>query len=211
MCSVCLAGGNFSLSSDRCTGSCPHQIRFWSIIHLISSALFKPIQTWSLYVILTVGMWFSLFALPHLPIPHPVPHKAPWLLPPDWLMMMQWCMTEEAAWFKTHAGDRFPALSALAALHWFKKGERRHENRKMILVILQNLYLNLLCISEGERIMILCQRYWVLTSRMLTQAVFFSYMHQNPAHVCVCAATHRKISAKVKIDVQHFAFSKWLH
>lgn len=48
---VCLAGCNFSLTSDRWPGSCPHQIRFSSSVHLILLPLFKPIQGWITQII----------------------------------------------------------------------------------------------------------------------------------------------------------------
>lgn len=50
---VCLAGCNFSLTSDRWPGPRPrpHQIRFSSSVHLILLPLFKPIQDWIAQII----------------------------------------------------------------------------------------------------------------------------------------------------------------
>lgn len=118
---VCLAGCNFSLSGDRCTGSCPHQIRFWSTIHRKSLPLFKPIQTWITQII-SVYYIDSWHVDPSVCSPSPAyspglchtkPHH---ILPCDWLMMMQWCMIEEAAWFKTHAGDRFASIISITSI-----------------------------------------------------------------------------------------------
>lgn len=115
--------------------SCARQMFIYIIWYpcLCSSPFRHGPHRWSLYIILRVGMCLLSYTCL---LPRPVPHKAPWLLPRDWLVMTQWCMTEEAAWFKKHAGDRFTSIGVITRTI---KKEWRH---KMTWVILQNLTLN---------------------------------------------------------------------
>lgn len=102
ICGVCVAGCNFSLSSERCTGSCPHQIRFWSPVHLISLPLFKPIQTWITQIISVyyIDRWHV-----DLPVCSPSPAYSPGpchTKPHDCCLVIGWWWCNGVWWKKQH-------------------------------------------------------------------------------------------------------------